>query len=276
LAGNSQRNTLYASGSVTTGAGSGSNGIVAFAVNSDGSLKTISSVVSSGNQAIGGAIAVDPQSRFLYSWSNGQVYVFNLNSDGAIGSQVSGSPFTVSMAYQPISPNDPNACFGAMQKPILAADPQGRHLYASCDATAQVDEIAVSNSGQLSVIGTVPSPGPKTELSSLTVSKDGTLLFGTEEEANSVVSFNIDRSTGQLANPVTAPAGTRPNNLDSDYGNRFLYATNGSSNISKNDFYPGSNNVSEYSFTSGGLLTQLPDSPKTVGSRPASVIVAKF
>jgi 6-phosphogluconolactonase (cycloisomerase 2 family) len=275
LAGNSQQNVLYVSGSVNTGSG-GLNGLVAYSVASNGSLTPVSNITMQNNQPIAGAIAVDHQGRFLYSWSSGQIYVFSLNN-GAIGSQVSGSPFKISNAYQPTSPSDPNACFGANQKPILASDPAGgRFLYASCDASAQVDEIAVSNSGQLSLIGTVPSPGPATELSSLTISNDGTLLFGTEEEANSVLSFKIDRSTGQLTPAGTIAAGTRPNQAAGDASNRFLYVTNGSSNLSKNDFYPGSNNVSEYAVTSAGVMTPLPDSPKTVGSRPTSVVSIKF
>jgi DNA-binding beta-propeller fold protein YncE len=158
----------------------------------------------------------------------------------------------------------------------LAADPAGgRFLFASCDANAQVDEISVSNSGQLTLIGTVPSPGPMTELSSLTISHDGAFLFGTEEEANSVVSFKIDRSSGQLMPTATATAGTRPNQAAVDSTNHFLYATNGSSNLSRNNFQPGSNNVSEYAVAAGSM-TPLPDSPKTVGTRPASVIVVKF
>lgn len=275
LTGNSHDNVLYASGVVQTGS-AGINAIVAYSVGSDGSLKPISNVTMQGNQPIAGAVAVDNQGRFLYSWSSGQIYVFALNA-GAIGSQVSGSPFKISTAYQPVSPNDPNACFGANQKPVLASDPtKGRFLYASCDANAQVDEIAVSNSGQLTLIGTVPSPGPATELSSLMVSADGAFLFGTEEEANNVLSFKIDPSSGQLTLAGTISAGTRPNQSAIDTSNHYVYATNGSSNISKNDYYPGSNNLSEYAVTAAGMMTPLPDSPKTVGSRPASIVAVKF
>jgi 6-phosphogluconolactonase (cycloisomerase 2 family) len=280
LAGNSQQNALYTSGSVCASISGGiscSNSIAGWTVNSDGSLKMVSTITSQGNQVVGGAIAVDHQSRFLYSWYRGLVYVFGLNQDGSIGSQVSGSPFKIGTPYQFTSPNDPNACFGDFEQPVLAADPAGgRFLYASCDANAQVDEIVVSDSGQLTLIGTVPSPGPGTELSSLTISNDGALLFGTEEEANSVVSFKIDRSTGQLMPGAPVPSGTRPNQAASDFSNHFLYATNGSSNLSKNNNHPGSNNVSEYAFTSAGAMTPLPDSPKTVGSRPKSVIAVKF
>jgi 6-phosphogluconolactonase (cycloisomerase 2 family) len=279
LAGNSQQNVLFASGDVVTASGgSGSaaiNGIVAYSVNSDGSLKPISTVTMQNNQPIAGAIAFDNQSRFLYSWSSGEIYVFSLNG-GSIGSQVSGSPFKISTAYQPTSPNDPNACFGANEKPILASDPAGgRFLYASCDANAQVDEIAVSSSGQLTVVGTVSSPGPSSELSSLIMSNDGSLLFGTEEEANSVISFRVDRSTGQLSLAGTVTAGTRPNQAAGDASNHYLSVTNGSSNLSKNDYYPGSNNLSQCA-VNAGVMTPLPDSPKTVGSRPTSVIAVKF
>jgi Lactonase, 7-bladed beta-propeller len=279
LAGNSQQNVLYTSGNVnmvSNGGFSSINALAAYSVASDGSLTPVSTVEMQNNQPIAGAIAVDHQSRFLYSWVSGRIYVFTLNG-GAIGSQVSGSPFMISTAYQPVSPSDPNACFGASFKPVLAVDPAGgRFLYASCDANAQVDEIAVSDAGQLSLIGTVPSPGPSTELSSLTVSGDGALLFGTEEEANNVLSFKIDRSTGQLTLAGTEAAGTRPNQAASDASSRFLYATNGSSNVSKNNFHPGSNNVSEYAVMTAGMMTPLSDSPKTVGSRPASVISVKF
>ncbi len=283
LAGNSQQNVLYASGSVSTssnGTTSSTNGMVAYAVNSDGTLKTVSTIISpvtpQSSQILAGAIAADRQGRFLYSWVEGSIYVFALNSDGSIGAQVSGSPFAISTAYQPTSPSDPNACFGADEKPVLTADPAGgRFLYASCDAKAQIDEISVSSSGQLALIGTVPSPGSGTELSSLTMSNDGGFVFGTEEEANNVLSFAVNQSSGTLTPAGTIAAGTRPNQAAVDVSNRFLYATNGSSNVGKNDFYPGSNNVSEYAVNKG-VMTPLPDSPKTVGSRPASVVSVAF
>lgn len=283
LAGNSQANVLYTSGSVNTssnGTSSSTNGLAAYAVNSDGTLRAVSTIISpvtpQNQQILAGAIAADRQGRFLYSWTEGSIHVFGLNSDGSIGSQVSGSPFAISTAYQPTSPSDPNACFGADQKPVLTSDPAGgRFLYASCDANAQVDEISVSSSGQLGLIGTVPSPGSGTELSSLTMSNDGAFVYGTEEEANSVVSFAVDQSSGKLTLAGTVAAGMRPNQAAVDVSNHFLYATNGSSNVSKNDFYPGSNNVSEYA-VSKGVMTPLPDSPKTVGTRPASIVSVAF
>ena len=283
LAGNSQQNVLYASGLVNTssnGTTSFTNGIAAYAVNTDGTLRAVSTIISpvtpQGQQVEAGAIAADRQGRFLYSWVVGSIYVFALNSDGSIGSQVSGSPFAISSAYQPTGPSDPNACFGADQKPVLTSDPAGgRFLYASCDSKAQIDEISVSSSGQLALIGTVPSPGSGTELSSLTMSNDGAFVYGTEEEANSVVSFAVDQSSGMLTPAGSAAAGTRPNQAAVDVSNHFLYATNGSSNVTKNGFYPGSNNVSEYAVNKGAM-TPLPDSPKTVGSRPASVVSVAF
>jgi len=149
-------------------------------------------------------------------------------------------------------------------------------VYTSCDANAEVDVFSVANSGQLSLVGTVPNSGPQSELSSLALSHDGSVLFGTQEERNQVLAFSIDRNTGMPALASTISAGTRPNSAAVDVSNHFLYVTNGSSNISKNNDHEGSSNMSEYMVTPAGMMTQLPGSPIATGAAPKAVVVASF
>ncbi|PYY20120.1 MAG: hypothetical protein DMG60_01315 [Acidobacteria bacterium] len=118
--------------------------------------------------------------------------------------------------------------------------------------------------------------GPQSELSSLALSHDGSVLFGTQEERNQVLSFTIDRSSGMPTLASTTPAGTRPNSAAVDVSNRFVYVTNGSSNISKNNDHEGSANLSEYTVTPAGIMTQLPGSPIATGAAPKAVVVASF
>jgi 6-phosphogluconolactonase (cycloisomerase 2 family) len=261
-------------------------GISAFKVNADGSLTLIggqtqpATAAPPGQTGFIGSLALDQQGRFLYdfhqdpSYQN-KIYVFPRNSDGSLGAQVSGSPFAAGTNYPVTSEEDPNPCIFYNVNPMMVVDQSGRFLYSTCDRNGEINEFSVSNSGQLTPIGTVPAT-PQGELSSLAISHDGQTLFGTQEELNQVVSFTIDRSTGKLTPASTIAAGTRPNSIAVDVNNHFVYATNGSSNHSRNNSHIGSDNMSEYAVTSAGVMTPLPGSPITTGMNPRSVIVVSF
>lgn len=274
LVADAERGVVYAAGS-GPGSQNFSPAVSAFKVNADGSLTLIGGQVQPSTTGFVGALALDPQGRFLYDWFRNQIYVFPRNADGSLGAQVSGSPFAAGTEYTFSSPMDPNPCFFYSLNRLMVVDQAGRFLYSTCDANGEVDEFSISNSGQLSMIGTVPV-APQGELSSLAISHDGSTLFGTQEELNQVVAFSIDRSSGKLSLASTMAAGTRPNSAAIDRSNRFLYATNGSSSHSHNNNHPGSDNMSEYAVTSAGIMTPLPNSPIGTGMNPRSVIVVSF
>ena len=284
LSADTQRGVIYASGTGPAGKGSTSvnSGISAFKVNSDGTLTLIGGQVQQvtstppGTTPVDGALAVDAQGRFLFDFFFNKIHVFPRNPDGSLGAEVSGSPFAAGTPYTFSSPDDPNACFLDDQDPVIVADTAGRFVYSSCDANAEVNVFSVSNSGRLTLVGSVPNSGPQSELSSLALSHDGSVLFGTQEERNQVLSFTIDRSSGMPTLASTTPAGTRPNSAAVDVSNRFVYVTNGSSNISKNNDHEGSANLSEYTVTPAGIMTQLPGSPIATGAAPKAVVVASF
>jgi len=284
LSADRQRGIIYASGAGPQAKGSSNliAGISAFKVNSDGTLTLTGGQVQPvtatppGTTPVAGSLAVDTQGRFLFDFFFNKIHVFPRNADGSLGTEVSGSPFTAGTPYTFSSPDDANACFLDDQDPVIVADNAGRFVYTSCDANAEVDVFSVANSGQLSLVGTVPNSGPQSELSSLALSHDGSVLFGTQEERNQVLAFSIDRNTGMPALASTISAGTRPNSAAVDVSNHFLYVTNGSSNISKNNDHEGSSNMSEYMVTPAGMMTQLPGSPIATGAAPKAVVVASF
>lgn len=284
LSADTQRGIIYASGSGPAAKGSTSSaaGISAFMVNSDGTLTLIGGQVQpvttapAGQAATVGALALDGTGRFLFDFFSNNIHVFPRNSDGSLGAQVSGSPFSAGTQYTFSSPDDPNACFLENDDPVIVADNSGRFVYSSCDANNEIDAFSVSNSGQMTMVGTVPNSGSQSELSSLALSHDGTTLFGTQEERNQVLAFSIDRSSGMPTLASTMSAGTRPNSAAVDVSNHFLYVTNGSSNISKNNDHEGSANMSEYAVTPAGMMTQLPGSPIATGAAPKAVTVVSF
>jgi 6-phosphogluconolactonase (cycloisomerase 2 family) len=277
LVGDAQRGFIYASGN-----GPNLPGVSAFKVNADGGLtlvggqvQPVTSVPPGQSGTTTGSLELDPQGRFLFDFFQNKIHVFPRNSDGSLRAEVSGSPFAAGTTYTFSSPNDPNPCFFFALNRVMAVDEAGRFLYSTCDANAEVDEFSISNSGQLTPIGTIPAL-PQGELSSLAFSHDGSTLFGTQEELNQVVSFSIDRSSGKLTPASTMAAGIRPNSAAVDRSNRFLYATNGSSNHSRNNSHNGSDNMSEYGVTPAGVMTSLAGSPITTGHNPRSVIVVSF
>lgn len=82
-------------------------------------------------------------------------------------------------------------------------------------------------------------------------------------------------TTGQLTLASTTKAGTRPNSVAAGPNGTYLYVTNGSSNIYKNDYCQGSDNLSFYAISLTGHLTPVSGSPVATGRGPRGVIAVK-
>jgi len=157
----------------------------------------------------------------------------------------------------------------------VAISSSGTFLYVACGGSTSLNVLSVDSSGRLSTVQTLSPATANDELSSVAMNPAGTLLIATKEAANTVEVFSVDQASGKLSPVASATAGTRPNSAAFDKSGDFLYVTNGSSLISKNNFIAGSDNLSAYAVAKNGQLTQLPHSPFTTGSAPRSIIVVQ-
>jgi 6-phosphogluconolactonase (cycloisomerase 2 family) len=275
MVGNPQTRMVYAIGE--NNSAQQQTGLSTFRLTTGGKLKQVGPTIYSGNPRQG-SLDLDPLGRYLYVFdlsSSKSLYVININADGTLGTQVTGSPFAVGSRMTFTGPDDPNACFFASADQVLVANPNGKNLYISCTAGRQLTELGVSSTGKVSVKRSVPLASSLDFLSSLAVDAAGKFLFGTEENRNSVVVFSLNPTNGAPTEVSVTPAGTRPNSVASNPNDSSLYVTNGSSNVYKGNFVAGSDNLSYYSLGSDGSLTQPTGSPIATGQGPRSVIVVQ-
>lgn len=266
---------IYAAGSFNMPLPNGSSGgtvLAALSVGADGGLTMLPGSLQNG---VSGSLSLDPAGRFLYLYtSQSQLFVFSRNADGSIGPQVSGSPFTVGP-----TPNFPspfgvlNACFFSDVQPDLALSPSGNFMYLSCTIDAEIKVFSVASSGTLTPVQSVAMPDATSEISSLTLDPSGKFLIGTQEEKNQVVVWSVDAGSGKVAQAATAAAGMRPNWSVVEANGKFVYVSNGSSNIFKANLFPGSDNLSAYQLGSNGALTPLAGLPVATGHGPRGLVV---
>lgn len=267
VAADPQKRIVYAMGE-DNGDPTQPNGLATFRLTTEGIMERVGVPIKTGPSE--GAIAIDPLGRFVYVLSSSQVFVWKRNADGTLGTQVSGSPFKVGLPPVLTSPT-PNPCFSANVQPTLAVHPNGRFVYSSCNQGQQLTVSVVSSTGKITPAGSIPLRSSLDRLSSLFVNKAGTVLYGTEEQRNLVLTFAIS-SNGKPVLRAENAAGSRPNGVAEDTLEKHLFVSNGSSNIFKGNFVPGSNNLSYYS-SSGTLATQSKESPVSTGTAPRSVTI---
>ncbi len=245
------------------------NGLATFRLTSTGIMQRIGVPIQKGPPV--GSIALDPFGRFLYLLSDSQVFVWKRNAGGTLGAQVSGSPFKVGVPPIFTDPSTPDPCLFASEDATIASHPNGHFIYTACNRGQQVTVSAVSSSGRITPAGAVLLHNGFDRVSSLSVNHAGTILYGTEERRNAVLTFAIV-ANGKLTLRGNNAAGLRPNSVAADPQQKHLFVTNGSSNIFKGNFVPGSNNLSYYSLQ-GTVATQSKASPVSTGGSPRSVTV---
>lgn len=246
----------------------GGIGIGAYKVNNNGTLSPLPGSPLHVNLI--GALGLDPSHNFLYVASQGQIQSIPLNSDGSLGNP--GAPMPLPGAL--VNPPESEPCVFALQGSVVV-HPSGKFLIATCTGSSAINVLSVSATGQMTVVQTLTPPDASSEFTSLALNPAGTLAAATQEATNTIVVFSVDQSNGTLTQIASAPAGTRPNSISFDHSGSFLYATNGSSVLSKNITIPGSNNLSGYAISTTGTLTPVPNSPVATGTFPRSIVVVQ-
>jgi 6-phosphogluconolactonase len=141
----------------------------------------------------------------------------------------------------------------------VVVDPSGNFVYVGlAGGGVSVFEINRAN-GNLFLTETAPVDGYGP--AAVAMDPAGRFLYVAEYESNEVVTFQIDRNTGDLGLTSNVPAGIQPNAITVDFTGLYIYAAN-----------YDSSNISGYAIdTNNGTLTQIAGSPFSTGTEPANV-----
>ncbi len=205
----------------------------------------LASLGSSGSGSAANAISIDPSGKYLYVPTNYitagyLLYVFTLDATtGAVGSQVTGSPFYV-------SGGGPN---------FAAVDPTDSFVYVAGYYSTNLDAYKITaGTGVLTAVSGSPfTTGSGYDAGA--VDPSGKYLYVTNYGNNSVSAYKIQASTGALTAISGSPyaAGANPWGIVIDPTGKFVYAAN---------FGASNGGISGYAITAGsGALTALTGSP---------------
>jgi 6-phosphogluconolactonase (cycloisomerase 2 family) len=210
-----------------------------------GALTQTASVSPGGGTVSNSALALTPAGSFLYA-VNDTTSGLNGYSTGKAGTltSIAGSPFPILPAVQPAWP----------VVLALAADPQGRFLYAGTGAGfGGIASFSIdSSSGALTATGGPFSTGVGTMPAGIAINPAGTFLYATDQE-QSVWAFSIDSQTGALTPLAGSPynAGSQPYGVQVDPAGHFLYVA-----------LSNGNGIAAFSINAGtGVLSPVPGSP---------------
>jgi DNA-binding beta-propeller fold protein YncE len=228
------------------------NGLLVYAVGSDGTLTQVQDVTSGLSMPIGVAVSPDGGSVYVMDTGNNTIAQYDRSSSG-----------TVSAKAVPSVPSDQ----GGDNYGILVITPNGKYVYAAASDSDTIDQYTVGSGGELAP-DTVPSvavsPATTAYFYALTVSPDGQSLYAPDYMNDVVDQFDIG-SNGQLA-PKSTPTVTAGS------GAIFVWLTADGKNAYVTNY--NDDTISQYDVSSGGELT--PKSQTTVpgGSNPLSIMIA--
>ena len=167
----------------------GSNGILAFSINSDGSLSPIPGAFTTGEAPWGIAISPNGANLYVTNYSSNNVSAFSINSDGTL----SPIPGTFTTGSYPMG---------------IAISPNGAYLYVGNTHSSYLSAFSIGSDGALSSIGTPSGPDGGVMAFSL----NGAYLYVSEVPSGAgVAAYSVDSggilsSIGTLA-PAGMPAG---------------------------------------------------------------------
>lgn len=267
-----------------------------FQIASDGTLTALNPATVSISAGGPGWIAVDPSSNYFFAASNAMPNVINqfvISSDGTLAPNSAPSvnggdgyyPFLFTAdAKFTIVPNFANevvSTFGLSssgslspigtyftgQDPISAAiDASGKFVYIGCvgNGYGTIYSYSLGSDGSLTPLSPAYVPaGPG--VANLAVSPKG-FLYAVNSGDGTVTAFQIDESTGAIANAGSYPSGTstggQPNWIAFDPTGKYAYVSN------FND-----NSISQFvvDATTGALTMSAPD--VATGNGPFQVAV---
>src|SRR5438067_6367536 len=222
-----------------------STGIRAFAINSDGTLNTIA--LNFTAQPTSAALAASASTLYFLDNSFNSLSALTINSDGTLTTPSGSTAIQVS--------GTPSG---------LVIDPAAQHLYAALGTTG-ILTVNINSDGSLTPnTGNIVAPSSSAgTFTGLAITPNGKNLYATA--IGGVVAFSFD-SNGvptPLSSGTVVNTGTNPSAATVDSSSSFLYVAN-----------RGSDNVSSFSITNSGLITQITSSPFATGSAPTGVAVS--
>ncbi len=194
------------------------------------------------------SLAMDTGGTSLYvaNQASNSISVFTINSGTGALTAVTGSPFAT-------GPGPTR----------LRVSPSGKFLYVLCSNLTSIYAYAITSGALQPVAGSPFLVGPSP--SSFTIDPAEHFIFVTNASTSAVSVFAINSTSGALAvipqspfSTMTTPTSTLPIDVATSPSGQFLYVLNSSTD-----------NISEYSIGSGGVLTLLTNSPvATSGTGP--------
>lgn len=193
------------------------------------------------------SLAMDTGGTSLYvaNEASNSISVFTINS-GTGALTITGSPFAT-------GPGPTR----------LRVSPSGKFLYVLCSNLTSIYAYAIASGALQPVAGSPFQVGPSP--SSFVIDPAEHFVYVTNASTSTVSVFAINSGSGALAvipqspfSTMTTPTSTLPTDVATSPSGQFLYVLNSSTD-----------NISEYSIGSGGVLTLLTNSPvATSGTGP--------
>jgi len=176
----------------------GSNDIVRFSINKDGTLGTLGNTALKGPASHPVALAMDPGGKFLFVVDQGD-------------------------------PNHAAAC--TIQDPVYPANCSARVSVFTADSQGGVSEVP-NSPFPLLTLREAATFSAAISPTALAVSNQGNFLYVTEQNNNILVGFAFDGSSGALSELTSTPivVGVAPSAVHSPASGNFLYVANAQSN----------------------------------------------
>jgi phospholipase C len=287
-------------------ANAASNDISAFAVNwNNGRLSSLGSPIATGGLNPK-SVVHDPQSRFLFVANNGSntISAYTIRQSTGTLTPVSGSPFpsgdhpiallvdatggylfslnagsddlwtyTIHPATGALTKSAIASLAPAASVTQLAMENSGRFLYVTNSSTQQILGFVINNStGNLTAIAGSPfSIGTSAGPTGLAIDREGRWLFTADSTANTVSQFAIQYTPGAAG--TLKP--TTPANITAEQGPALISVFNPArSPLASTSVFAlnrSSNNISGYTISNSGTLSELTGSPYPVGTNPAAL-----
>ena len=215
--------------------------------------RTTGSPVTTGGSSPD-SMATDPAKKFLLvaNSASTSISVFSINSSTAALSAVTGSPFSTP---------------GNSVRMVM--HPNGRFAYTLSGTPGQIFGYSFNSStGALALLTGFPVSLSSSGEAGLAISPNGSFLYTSNPTSNVISSFAIGTTGALTPLTTTIPKQGSPFYLTFDSSGNFLFGVNLGGNV-------GTGNVSVFSVSLTGALSEVTSSPTPVGTTAVNAVFSQ-